>query len=209
MAIPNIYIIGSQCTGKTTLTNVLIDRFNHTRSPPERPAVIKEVARTILKTHGFNADDIRNSKERAMELQRLIMEAQFENEQSLAKGGCWYVSDRSALDTIVYGRIYAGRDAAHALLESSKWAEMRDRMADSLVVVCEAGADWLIDDGVRLMPTSREEWLEVHSEFCRALEDFGLTYEVLSCKVEAMEHRLDFVLSKWEELKKRRISNAA
>ncbi|RYP72552.1 hypothetical protein DL769_004426 [Monosporascus sp. CRB-8-3] len=172
-ALPNIYIVGSQCTGKTTLVNALIERLSH--SPPaERPSVIEEGARIILQTRGFKADEVRSSKDRTMELQRLIMEAQFESEKRCLERGTWYISDRSALDAVVYARKYAGREAATELSKSAKWAEMRDRMARSLVIICEAGANWLKDDGLRLMPTSREEWLEVHSEFCQALEDFGL-----------------------------------
>ncbi len=51
---------------------------------------------------------------------------------------------------------YVGQDSARPLCESAEWLELRDRMAESLLIVCEAGCDWLADDGVRLMPEDRE-----------------------------------------------------
>lgn len=45
---------------------------------------------------------------------------------------------------------------------SAGWQGMGDRMAGLLAVVCKAGVGWLTDDGVRWMPTGREEWVKTH-----------------------------------------------
>lgn len=70
-------------------------------------------------------------------------------------------------------------------------------MGKSLVVVGETGAEWLVDDGVVLMPQSREEWAQSHELFCGYLEELGLVYEVLPRNVRDIAQRVDFVMSSW------------
>ncbi|KAK5632476.1 hypothetical protein RRF57_008190 [Xylaria bambusicola] len=200
-SVPSIYIIGSQCTGKTTLVTALSDYFqHHPITSAKSPAVIKEVARSVLEAHGFNRGDIRNSQDRALELQRLIIEAQSKAERSQLETSSWFISDRSAVDPIIYARKYVSKKAAAALASSPEWLEMSDRMAKSLVIVCEAGVDWLTDDGVRLMPQDTTEWKQTHAEFCAVLDDMGLRYHVLPARVKDMNVRVQFVLTRWEEL---------
>ncbi|RYP40337.1 hypothetical protein DL767_001794 [Monosporascus sp. MG133] len=192
LALPNVYIAGSQCTRKTTLVNAFIEHLSH-GPPVERPSVIEEGSGSSCRLVGSRQTRFRSSKEQTMKLQRLIMEAQFESEKLRLERSSWNISDRSALNNIVYAWKNAGREAAKELPKAAKWAEMRYRMARSLVIVCEAGADWLQGDDLRLMPTNWEEWLEVRTGFCQALEDFGLAYEVLSCEAVAMEDRAEVV----------------
>ena len=66
-----------------------------------------------------------------------------------------------------------------------------------MVIVCEAGAEWLTDDGVRLMPENREDWIGFHQLFCNCLGDLGLKYEVLPCDVTSIHERVAFVLERW------------
>ncbi|KAH8158230.1 hypothetical protein CIB48_g10012 [Xylaria polymorpha] len=208
-ALPNIYIIGSQSTGKTTLVNDLSEHFEHHPIAVEaRPGIIKEVARTILELHGFTRGDIRSSKDRTLELQRLIIEGQFEAEKNELQTRPWFISDRSAVDPIIYAREYASREGADALVTSARWMEMRNRMAKSLVIVCEAGVDWLMDDGVRLMPLDSAEWMQIHSRFCDTLAGVGLEYHVLPSRVGSRDERVKFVLARWER-KRRELSPAS
>lgn len=76
---------------------------------------------------------------------------------------------------------------------SSDWVELRERMQGSLIVVCEAGASWLTDDGVRLMPASVDEWKAFHDLFCRILSRMGLDFGVLSNSVADLGDRVKFV----------------
>jgi len=204
---PNIYIVGSQCTGKTTLVNAICRHFfdHGTGRAPEdhRPGVIKEVARSVLEKHKFVRSDIRDSQSRALELQKLIIEAQYESERAHLNKykQSWFISDRSAVDPVIYARKYASAAAADALCTSEKWLEMKSRMSRSVIVVCEASVEWLVDDGVRLMPLDPDEWLQLHGEFCAALADMGLEYHVLPGNVGDMDERVEFVLSRWKEKK--------
>ena len=192
----NIYIIGAQSTGKTTLVSALATHFANTKhdSPDAftQPFQLKEVARSVLKKHGFTAHDITSSKARALELQRLIIEAQAKAEVDL--GQTWYISDRSALDAVVYARQYVGAVEADELMHGKLWQVHEDRMRAALVVVCEPGGQWLIDDGVRLMPQDREEWFQLHMNFLELLDAIGLAYIVLPCDVAKLEDRVRLIL---------------
>jgi predicted ATPase len=201
----NIYIVGAQCTGKTTLIKALQDHFNaanlhsdqDSHSIP-RPMVITETARTILQQHKFTADEITSSPTRALALQQLILDAQVQAESVVVKQGKWFISDRSGVDPLVYTRKYVGEDAVNGLIKSEEWLELKERMGESVVIVCEAGANWLMDDGVRLMPESQDDWVSFHQFFCRCLDDWGLSYEVLPCEMTSLLDRVRFVLSMWE-----------
>lgn len=64
-----------------------------------------------------------------------------EHEQMLLEIGTWVLSARSAIDIIVYARKRFGQAAGDGLLASPPWAELRDRLANSLIVVCEPAVD--------------------------------------------------------------------
>ncbi len=194
----NIYIVGAQCTGKTTLIAALSAHFNSSSTPTPAPLIFTEVARTVLRKHNFTASEITSSPSRNLLLQRLILEAQYETEKA-ADPARWCVSDRSGFDPIVYAKRYLGDEGAGSLMRLEIWKELRERMGRSLVVVCEAGADWLIDDGVRLMPEDKEDWVAFHHLFCESLRDAGLEFVVLPCQVKDMTERVRFVLDRWEK----------
>lgn len=191
----NIYIIGAQSTGKTTLVDALTAHFErhpaNNGDSASRPAIIKEVARGVLQRHNFTADDITSSKPRALELQRLIIEAQCKAEEAATQ---WYISDRSGLDPLVYARQHVGLDETLALMKGHSWQYLKVNMKAGLVIVCEAGGEWLIDDGVRLMPQDRHAWLHMHTTFWEMLESCGIEYHVLPITLRDLEARVEFVL---------------
>ncbi|KAH6634870.1 hypothetical protein B0J18DRAFT_32817 [Chaetomium sp. MPI-SDFR-AT-0129] len=164
----SIYIVGAQCTGKTTLVNNLQAYFANAIPSALPPAIVTEVARTVLQAHNFTARDVRIPA-RSLELQRLILQAQAVAERAALTpttavrtpsassetqsgveaaaatqtereaGPGWFISDRSGADPIAYATRYVGSDAAQDLINYSEWSgELRDRMRASVVVVCEA-----------------------------------------------------------------------
>ena len=190
----NIYIVGAQCTGKTTLVNALeVSLDSHPVS--DRAAIIREVARTVLKEHGFSAHDLRTSQEKTMAFQALILQAQDRAETAALEGASYFISDRSGIDPIVYAMELVGHESAGSLLQSREWLVLRERMQRSIVVVCEPGADWLTDDGVRLMPLDQTEWREIHEAFCNALNDNKIPYSVLGHEVTDLVDRVSFIWS--------------
>ena len=206
----NIYIVGAQCTGKTTLVKSLERHFNEPKNcvwqgqKTSAPQYIIEVARGVLQEHSFTAEDITTSKSRAHELQMLILEAQLQAETAV--GDTWFISDRSGFDPIVYAHRYVGDEAVRDLMSSDAFVKLKQRMEQALVVVCEAGADWLFDDGVRLMPTSKEEWINFHRLFCALLDTGTIGYVVLPFNMTDSTERVGFVLDKWRTYKGKRNS---
>ncbi|KAI4246120.1 MAG: hypothetical protein L6R40_002072 [Gallowayella cf. fulva] len=194
----NIYIIGAQSTGKTTLVTALGHYFGQNLKSyglAENPHQLKEVARGVLREHGFTASDITTSKSRALELQRLIIQAQIRAEKALEHS--WYIADRSALDAVAYAQQYVGESEAHGLQQGLTWSEVEHKMRAGTVILCEPGGQWLMDDGVRLMPQDRAEWFELHSHFMRLLTGCNIEYVVLPCSIAGLEERVAFVVDAW------------
>lgn len=198
----NIYIIGPQSTGKTTLVNALEEAFASGNGLPSssnrtRPAIIREVARTVLKTYNFTRDDITNSPTRALRLQELILKAQLKAEETALNGSpskAWFISDRSGLDPIVYAKLFVGEDAAQQMVSSDAWKALAERMKNGLVILCEAGCTWLVDDGTRLMPKDIEDWLRVNSAFHEVLETLAIDNLLMPKSVLDLQQRVQIVL---------------
>ncbi|KAL4724602.1 hypothetical protein ACLX1H_008044 [Fusarium chlamydosporum] len=176
--VPNIYIIGPQSTGKTTIIKKLQSELDHWPADPSvgDPHIISEVARSVLTKHNFSAEDITSSPNRCIALQKLILEAQASAENEALQSSSWFISDRSGFDPLVYAKRYVSADAVASMQMELAWAQVKVRMANSIIVVCEAGTPWLTDDGVRLMPASDKEWMEVFQDFCGLLQETELDY---------------------------------
>lgn len=121
----NIYIIGAQSSGKTTLTAALKLYFEEKSEgasgamTAQQPHILGEVARQALQDHHSTGKDVSESQSRALEMQTSILEAQHEAENAIK--GAWLISDRSGMDAIVYGKCYAGESGAEKLLNTNAW----------------------------------------------------------------------------------------
>lgn len=198
----NVYIIGAQSTGKTTLINALeaqleADRSANDRNDFQQPTVIREVARTVLKEKNYSRTDITTSHIRALQLQKDILEAQYQAETVMQTGETtsWYICDRSGLDPVVYTACFVGAEAAAEMLTSDIWLDLECRMKDGIVILCEAGCQWLIDDGVRLMPTDSSEWTRMDTTFRTLLEARCIAYSVLPHDMVDLSKRVEYVRS--------------
>lgn len=261
---PNVYVIGAQSSGKTTLVTALDAHFSsrhhccsgreqdeekgkerrgdvarlaashsyHHHHQHHRPVIIREVARKLLDERSWTGVTITNLAGSALALQKLIIHAQSwaEHQATAATSPAtpsappsppWYncqphdaampgtqplfISDRSAIDPIVYARQYVGLQESRALMELPEWREMRARMVDaarSLVVLCEPNLSWLVDDGVRLMPQDKEEWLATHGLFLDVLEEAEVPFAILSGEVGNIDDRVGFVLGHLQSLER-------
>ncbi|SPJ74935.1 uncharacterized protein FTOL_04666 [Fusarium torulosum] len=199
--IPNIYVIGPQSTGKTTLVNKLRNELQHWLADAtiEAPQIVSEVARTVLTKHKYTANDITSSTDRCLELQKLILEAQASAEKEALLHSRWFISDRSGFDPLVYAREYVSPQAVVEMQQLPAWIEVKTRLENSLIVVCEAGTPWLMDDGVRLMPDSEDAWIKLSRDFCMLLDETGFSYCVVPRTMLGLSERAEFVLAKWEE----------
>lgn len=193
-AAVSIYLIGAQCTGKTTLLEALTKAIK-SRYHSVSFSTVTEIARDVLRQHQFTREDITSSSDRALQLQQLILDAQFEKESRL--GHSTILSDRSGVDPIVYGVQYGPPHARLLLEKSLKWQFLRDRMKKSLVVVCPPHKEWSTDDGTRLMADSWEEWHNVHLTFVEILHDNDIPFYVIPMDVVDRDERVEFVLDLW------------
>lgn len=80
----NIYIIGAQSSGKTTLTAALKLYFEQKSEgasgamTAQQPHILGEVARQALQDHHSTGKDVSESQSRALEMQTSILEVQYE-----------------------------------------------------------------------------------------------------------------------------------
>jgi predicted ATPase len=190
-----IYIVGAQCTGKTTLSHALYEEIR-ARDKNAQVEELAETARRILHDRQFTRDDVREGLDRCMLLQKLVLESQFEHETSLA-GKDIVVSDRSGADPLVYALIYGGEKMSDELASSEAWNKLRANMQKSTVIVSPPVREWLVDDGTRLMPSSWEEWLQIHESFCSTLRRFDIDFIELPGHVKDLGDRIDYVLRQW------------
>jgi nicotinamide riboside kinase len=196
MSRRNIYIIGAQSTGKSTLVNALKSSYAlENVGDVGQPHIIREIARTVLKAKSFTREDITNSPSRAFELQRHILDAQREAEASASNDASysWYICDRSGLDPIVYAQLFVGKDAADVMMTSEAWRELKCKMRAGIVMLCEAGCSWLIDDGIRLMPDDVDAWMRVDAAFRALLAAQGISYTVVSKEMISLQERVNVV----------------
>ena len=171
-----IYIVGAQCTGKTTLTEAIHEHLISHQLVPST-ALIKEAARGVLLDHGFTRDDILSSPIRCMQLQSLIIETQLAQEKRL-DGFPMLLSDRSGVDPLVYAAMYGPEGAVGSLAGGATWEQLKTRMKDAIVIVCEPVVGWLFDDGVRLMPRDEMEWIRTHELICSLMMTLGIEFDV-------------------------------
>ncbi|KAL1592613.1 hypothetical protein SLS60_011029 [Paraconiothyrium brasiliense] len=197
-----LYVIGAQCTGKTTLVDALEKKFGQSETSCStqgvllKPVIIREVARTVLREKRFNRLDITTSPSRALRLQKHILDAQFAAERAITNleaPARWYISDRSGLDPIVYAQLFVGEEAASDMLTSEEWRELEQRMKAGIVILCEAGCSWLIDDGTRLMPDGTTEWMRIDDAFRKQLFARGIRYTVVPKDMVSLEERVQLV----------------
>ncbi|EKJ72483.1 hypothetical protein FPSE_07364 [Fusarium pseudograminearum CS3096] len=183
--IPNIYIIGPQSTGKTTLIHKIQDDLQHwlAGTSIESPSIISEVART------------------------LILEAQAVAEKEALQTSSWFISDRSGFDPLVYAKRYVSPQGVQDLQQLPAWIDVKDRMENALIVVCEAGTPWLMDDGVRLMPGSHDEWMAVFDDFFGLLDQVGFEYCIIPRTMLDLSERADFIRMKWNAKRESAVGN--
>jgi predicted ATPase len=191
----SIYIIGAQCTGKTTLAEDVAQALLGDGAKSSFTS-IRELARGILKTANVTREDIRAGTPRGMEFQKLVLDAQLSEERDRESRG-FIVSDRSGIDPIAYATLYGPPEVAKELLESCAWKFLREKMRQGLVILCEPVPEWLYDDGTRLMPGDDTEWYELHNVFVELLQQAGIAYEVMPSTCTSKGERVARALDRW------------
>ena len=197
----NLYVIGAQSSGKTTLIRGLRERLKqHTDvvdDPSYEPAILEEVARGVLGKRDLSGTAILASEDLTIDVQTQIMEAQY-NEETETSTGIWYIADRSAIDALMYAQLGAGPRAVERLMKSKEWTELFSRLKSALIVICEPVQEWVKADGLRHIPESFEKLVAFHSMFLHFMDEQKLSYVVLPRSMQDSEERVDFVMGHWD-----------
>ncbi|KAI0333201.1 hypothetical protein GY45DRAFT_1245171 [Cubamyces sp. BRFM 1775] len=185
-----VFVLGPSSSGKTTLCDALAEKLGI--RPPQ---YIKEVARNVMKTHGFTRDNTDT-----YEMQYAIMAAQLEAEERAATtlqttivgSPKVILSDRSAIDPIVYAGtsgVPGALNRRRRLLEDVALQKMLPAYRNSLFVVLEPVTEWLEDDGVR----SLEDPERYNSVLFATLRELGIPYVTIGTEMKDICARVDFV----------------
>lgn len=190
-----IYIVGAQCTGKSTLSRAIELKIKQ-EHPQLNVELVNEIARPALDKFHTDRNDIRNNKQRCHFFQKLILDGQYERESEI-NDDTVMVSDRSGIDPLAYASLLLDKGSVEELAQSDSWKLLSRRMRQATVVLCEPVEDWLHDDGVRLMPIDAHEWTDLHSIFGRLLEQHHISYHVLPNGLRDLSARVALVLQLW------------
>ncbi|KAL4220913.1 hypothetical protein ACF0H5_019179 [Mactra antiquata] len=167
--ILRIYICGPHSTGKTTLLNDLRPYLNNIK-------VAEELARGIIKAHGWSRDDFHPVKHPDIfkQLNEEILDAQVKVDDECTKLGEDFISDR-AIDPIVYIGFYIDDRDKNSLYEHPGVKTWLLRLKQSLIFLIYPHQECLEDDNVRLTPTLAE-LIRFHDSFEKELQMHDIPY---------------------------------
>jgi hypothetical protein len=169
------------------------------------PYTISEVARKVMRERQFTRDDVGT-----LEMQQAILEAQVKAERDalafLASSDPTkekvLLSDRCAIDALVYTRKFVSENAYKTLCETSEFQEALRRYrgerakgndgAHVLFILTLPVAEWLIDDGIRNM----DEPEAVLEEFRHVLNEMEIPFVELGSEIMELGRRVEWVISK-------------
>ena len=213
MATTSIYVVGPSSTGKTTLCGALSKYFlaeSQLQSPRSdgRGVLlysISEVARKVMRERQFTRDDVGT-----LEMQQAILEAQVKTERDAMASFALsdptkkkvLLSDRCAIDALVYTRKLVSEDAYKTLCESLEFQEALRRYRGERAKGNEGGhvlfiltlpvSEWLIDDGIRSM----SEPEAISEEFRHVLNEMEIPFVELGSEIMELGRRVEWVISK-------------
>jgi nicotinamide riboside kinase len=162
---------------------------------------IGEVARNVLSDHNFTRDDL-TIPQRAIQLQRLILEAQYKAEIEHHPEGM-ILCDRSGIDPLAYSCKYGPPGDLASVMGPPAWAAwqvLKPRMQTSLVILCHPRTDWVVDDGTRLMAKDWEEWQDLLRIFKKLLAENEIPYYSIPNEISSSADRVNYVLTLWTSM---------
>ncbi|KAJ3554368.1 hypothetical protein NM688_g3144 [Phlebia brevispora] len=179
-----VFVVGPSSSGKTTLCDALAKDLKL-----ESDLYVKEVARHVMKTQGFTRNDTHT-----YEMQAAIMLAQIQAEQDAlsckhARSDILFLSDRSAIDPIVYAAT-SGAPNADDIKQQLQHVLVRHNTLplykDSLFVLLHPVAEWIVDDGVR----SLQDPLNYNAQLCNILAELGIQFIEITSTLKELKDRL-------------------
>ncbi|KAI5289403.1 hypothetical protein KEM54_003929 [Ascosphaera aggregata] len=206
---PHIYIVGAHSTGKTTLfesLSMMVDSYIRTANLPLSLFTIEERARLVHQSGIFSRQDLEDKKMRSHDLQHLVQKLQYEAEDEVLNtakataGEPLLLCDRSGLDPIAYDLQYAPcyAETKRRLIATPAWRTMRERMRQSLVILCPIQPKFIKDDGLRLIEQDLKAWDYLHARFCELLQEHKIPYHIVPMHLINAEERAQYVFRLWK-----------
>jgi predicted ATPase len=137
--------------------------------------------------------------ERRFSLQKHIFEAQLQTENDLLESemNAAFLSDRSAIDPIVYLTHYSGNAVASRITSTTEWKSCRERYADcerSVIVLLLPVAKFLVDDNIRYVAKSEKDWTALANTFRAFMKEEGISILEIGEERSDIQDRVAMVL---------------
>jgi GTPase SAR1 family protein len=216
--VVGILIVGASSTGKTTLCRAL-ERVLVQRGFPVFH--IAEVARTVMKIHGFTRDDVGT-----LAMQKTIMREQIleenrrlfiiESSKTRPKHEPVLPSvllcDRTAIDPVVYATMKLEPDSVQEMTQDPLFREALSRYRTkvdeptertgkkaslpqpslrSTIILTDGVKEWIEDDGIR----SLYDPFEVTGHFRQLLRGLGVEWHEIGENIKDIQKRVDWILN--------------
>ncbi|KAH9924538.1 AAA domain-containing protein [Fomitopsis serialis] len=174
-----VFVLGPSSSGKTTLCDALVRYLDL-----DRARYVTEVARAVMREQGFSRKDVDT-----YEMQYAIMTAQLKAEEKVLAhstgtpdddGGVILLSDRSAIDPIVYASTSknpGAEDMRRRLMRDREFQDILPLYRKSLFIVLQPVKEWIKDDG-HLFAT---------------LEELNIPYVTIGTDLKDLDSRVAFV----------------
>lgn len=168
-----IFLCGAHSTGKTTLLREVQKEIPSLQS-------LSEVARELMTKMNINRDDL-EIPEKRVQFQRKLIRLQCKKEEELDQKGDDFISDRSAIDGVVYARKYVGQKLEEELLATPAAKKCLDNYRNrSLIFIVEPHEKCMVDDHIRKVPQSLEELQDFTQIMRNILDSQGVPYTLIS-----------------------------
>ncbi|EKM53817.1 uncharacterized protein PHACADRAFT_211456 [Phanerochaete carnosa HHB-10118-sp] len=179
-----VFVVGASSVGKTTLCKAIVDNL---AVEPDR--WIKETAREVMRTQGFSRDTTHK-----VEMQHAIMAAQLNAEERVltrprGNGPILLLSDRSAVDPIVYAATSSvdGESKRLRLIQDPAFQATLAFYRESLFFLLQPVLEWLQDDGIR----SLEDPWNYNAHLRTTLTELGIPFVEIGEELKDIAERVE------------------
>jgi len=187
--IAEIYIVGAASTGKTTLCRALLQKLGL-----EGTEFITETARSVMERDGFTRDDVGK-----LSMQVAIMKEQFLTEvksrEAAASSGRILLSDRSAVDAVVYAVVTAAgaeeaEERIRSLTASRQFQSALPAYRNACFILLAPVPEWLEDDLIRMI--DKQDYC--HEIFRTILNRLSIKFHEIGPEMKSLEERVKTII---------------
>lgn len=151
--------------------------------------MVSEIARRVMKAHGFTRKDLNR-----LEMQEAILDAVLEDHEA-DSGEKPKVHDRSAIDPIAYA-VLTAKDEEEAswrknyLLSNSRFRSALEAYRESTFILLKPVKKWIVDDGTRYID-NLDECYEV---FVNILRECEIEFREIGSEIGFLEERVSWLM---------------